>query len=592
MFTLFADIDDSLPSTSMTGYQIYFVEEFVCQQLQFKSILIYTGNNQDEVKLYQYPISNKVPHISNLPNIQMKKTEYGNLFYFEFHQVGLKIIHSQTFDLDLMHQHITLQKFGIIDKLPFALKPISESVVTKLNHMYKLQATTTNYKSFLHLMLQILSSAIKAFGISIPVCSFFSNSLLNSYQACLTLLNVPLTLIISPKYFSLIVSKVLGYRNKLNLLLKDVTKDPFIDIENLLKAISSFQKSKDLYRSGYLDIKTMKQIDLSYQKHKERHIPNKIKSKLEDLSGIQQKILFVSVDSIEELLEYQLGEKLGLLWSKEEKEVEGLLKGGKEFGKSLIKNVQSKTLISDGERVLSISHPLNPLSKKRKSSTKSSDIPESPRLQEPRRVAEIQTSNDQNHYEIYELSLLKMKAKSTENLVLVNKALRRTFSETDLQLLYAAKSESQDALLLNEVNDLFQVLNSKESALEDNLRSLQQLELELQTEKDALLKKCDSKKSIIDGYESVVNALLSTQNKISKNSEENGKRLNQAKKEMQQFEMQLSKVEDTISILSSKIADNAETEKKLIESAKPVSLISTIIKWSVNMFYNSQKSPK
>ena len=592
MFSLFADPDNTVPNVKMNGFQVYFVEDFVSQQLQIKTILVYTGNQQDAVVLYQYPTGN-VPYISSLPNVKTKKTEYGNLLFFEFHQVGLKIVHCSKYNLELMQDYITLQKFNVIDKIPFSIKPLNEATLFKMNHLYKLQLSVDNYRTYLNLMLQILSCCIKIFGINVPSCSFFSNALLNSFQASVAIFSDQLVLHCTPKWFAFVVSKVMSYNNKMNVFLKDEIKDPFSETQALLKSISNFQKNKDLNRSGYLDVKTMAQIDITYSKHKERHIPNKIKLKLEDLSGLSQKVLLAHVDTIEELLENQLPEKLGILWSKNEREVEGLLRGGKEFGKSLIKNVQSKTLIPDGEKVLSLSHPLNPLIKKRKSSGKSSsEYPEpmSPSsMMEPLKVLKIHAN--QTHYDVNELNLIAFKAKSTDNLIKHQRALRRTFSTSDITLLLDSEKQESDKLLLSELNDLFSVLSNRQDILAHNMNNLQQLEKELALEKEELAKKCNIKKATTEHYEKIVNALMGIQSKVMVNVEENSKRLQQAKYELDQFESDLAKVEETVAVLSSKIADNEATEQLLIKSAKHTSILQSLMSWITQRYFKATTTP-
>eukprot|EP00835_Amoeboradix_gromovi_P000006 NODE_1_length_95616_cov_0.657642.p6 type:complete len:594 gc:universal NODE_1_length_95616_cov_0.657642:46136-44355(-) len=590
MFSLFADQDNSVPSVKMYGYQAYFVEDFVSQQLQIKTVLIVTGNQQDEVILYQYP-TNNVPYISSLPNVKIDKTDYGNLYYFEFSDVSFKIVQSAACNLELMQDYVTLQKLSVIEKIPFSIKPLNEATLFKMNHLYKLQLSVSNYRMYFDLILLILSTSIRIFGISIPSCSFFSNSLFNSFQSCILLFSDESVMHCTPKWFVLLVSQVLSYKNKLNFILKGSIKDPFSDPQSFFKSISIYQKGKDLKRTGFLDSKTMSLVDISYQKHRNRHIPNKIKSKLEDLSGIQHRVLYNKLESIDELLEYQLGEKLGLLWGKDEKQQEGLLRGGKEFGKTLIKNVHAKTLIPDTDRVLSLSYPLNPLVKKRKSSGKSAS--DQPNLVSPESVPKpLVITSSINNGTINHTNLVHRKAKSTDNLIKHSKALRRTFSTTDIGvLLNSGKERMQlsEGLLIEELNDLFSTLNHQQSLLESNIEVLNHLEKDLALEKEELTKKCALKKSNIEYYEKIVNGLLGVQSKIMINNEDNSKKLKQTRLGIQQFESQLSKVQETVQILADKISENNETEQILIKSSKHNSLLTGIINWVKQLYFKKEE---
>ena len=577
MYSLFADPDSSVPCIKLYGYQIYFVEEFVCNQMQIKTILTLTGNQSDEVTLYQYP-TESVSYISSLPHIKKEKSDYGNIYYFDFHQIGFKVTQTSSYNIDLMHDYITLYRLGVIDKIPFSLKPINDAILFKFNHLYKLKATMGTYRYSLKNIIEFLCTSLKLLGQLESDHSFFSNTLANAFHGfCSTVVDSDYC---QPKSLAYILSTIVSLKNKLQYITKDQLKDPFTDSNSFSKQLLSYQKSKELDKSGILDHKTILLIDGSFQKHKEKHLPNRIKSKLEDLSGMQQKILLHTVDSIDELLEYPLGEKLAQFWSLESMEVEGLFKGGKEFGKALIKNVQSKALIPDSDKVLSLSHPLNPLIKKRKSSGKSSEAydPVSPSSQEP--VKELKMFvNGQQHFDITELYLIPHKAKSSDQINHDFGILRPTMSYNNLDILQDTHKKQDDVILIAEMDDLFSTLTKKQKNLQSRVQLLHQLEKELVIERNGLENKCQTKKNTIEYYEKIVNTLLTLQTKLHNSTENNYTKVQQSKKEMDNFQIQLNKVDDSIEILIGKIKDNEETELSLIQFLNPTSYMTMGFNW-------------
>ncbi|CAG8461016.1 2771_t:CDS:10 [Ambispora gerdemannii] len=359
----------------LEGYQIYIVEQWVSDRKKpYNTVTIFTGDakvyiiNLEKEKLQPYP--KKLQQLFDSleqDNTRPKDTALGTIMVTNLStlpsSLNMVLVPDGDYESNINHFYINLnlRKVGCSHRRALSLEPSSEAQQEKFIQIYNI-STHIGFEYAVFELIKLVQTALYLFGL-FP--SYYIDGLL-----CDTTLDALLTFhskfassdielrknsldnnnFLDRSLVAVLLSKVMSIRNKLSSLGYQVGKDPFTDPEVFLSGVASFQKSAKINATRFIDQYTVEKINQYkvFKKSKMEDLSNKVlKAKTEDIATCGSAMNDVVTD-LDYFTKNVPSGRLKYLWKGKGKhnqnEVEtDWLFGGREFGKSFLRNVTYKT---------------------------------------------------------------------------------------------------------------------------------------------------------------------------------------------------------------------------------------------------------
>ncbi|CAG8472679.1 9094_t:CDS:10, partial [Scutellospora calospora] len=357
---------------TLEGYQLYIVEQWVCDRKPYNTVTVFTGDPTHKIKVcvilieeekFQiYPREIEILFSSLEEDMtRLKDTKLGTIFVTNLSTFPSSLstilvtegdynAHYPQFRLNL-----NLRRIGCSGKTALSLKPQTEVQKQKFFQLYSVPEKIPE-KIFESAVLQLVKYVQVALHLIFDFPQIYIDGLLcNITESYLkefkneharnfdTLENI-----FEPNLVAEILRMVLSIRNKLNYLNYQVGKDPFVDTDTFINGVVSFQKSAKIEPiSRKLDSGIIKKINDLYNKSrnpdglKMRKVINQFEKNLPGISSHLNTSNDIETYNLEE---FWKNEGSRLLWKGKDESVEmDLFHGGKELGKSFLRGVSGRT---------------------------------------------------------------------------------------------------------------------------------------------------------------------------------------------------------------------------------------------------------
>ncbi|RIB23137.1 hypothetical protein C2G38_2242876 [Gigaspora rosea] len=361
----------------LEGYQLYIVEQWVCDRRPYNTVIVFTGEPTHKIKVCVIYIeeeklqSEKYPEkletlFLNLEEdkTRLKDTNLGTIFVTNLSSFSSSLSTILVTDGDYDEYYpqfclnLNLRRISCSSKTALSLKPPTEVQKQKFFQIYSVPEKISLEFAVLQLVKYVQTALYLIFGFP---KNFVDGLLCNVTESCLrefknehapnfeTLENI-----FDPNLVSILFKMVLSIRNKLHYLNYQVGKDPFVDTETFINGVASFQKwaKRDII-SHKLDSEILNKINETYNRArnpdglKMRKVINQFEKNLPGISSISSH-LNTSIDiesyNLEEFWKNFHYEGSKWLWKgKDESGEMDLFHGGKELGKSFLRGVSGRT---------------------------------------------------------------------------------------------------------------------------------------------------------------------------------------------------------------------------------------------------------
>ncbi|KAK9247850.1 hypothetical protein V1506DRAFT_530850 [Lipomyces tetrasporus] len=354
------------PTTiTVTGYEVYIIEQWACARCYSSMIICYTGNPEHVVSLGSITVPKNrelwskrlQAYVDDLSKMHARpKTcgELGTLFVTNLSsfQSGLTLINvpdgnaSQHTNDFIVNEN--LRRMGCGGRSGITLNKPADASRDKFYQIYRLSDRVPFHSAVINI--------VKLVQISLFYFGLFRRSDINGLLCDLTerAINAwwhdvgvphyrvdPADKVLGPTTIAAILGMVVGCRHRLNAAGAQVAKDPF-DVEGFRQGIVTFQRQQKLNRTAKLDGPTRDKLFRITGKisASERFALTKVvKTTVQDLSGMHtQNAIDVETTDYDRFIENIYGNWLRYLW---------LGKMNKEFARQ-VRNTKFANGIEDG----------------------------------------------------------------------------------------------------------------------------------------------------------------------------------------------------------------------------------------------------
>ncbi|KAK9487442.1 hypothetical protein V1527DRAFT_322245 [Lipomyces starkeyi] len=362
----YVDCFDDMPkTTTVTGYEVYIIEQWACARCYSSSIISYTGNPEHVVSLGSITVPKNrdlwskrlrayVEDLSKMNARPKSCGKLGTLFVTNLSsfQSGLTLINvpdgnaSKHINDFIVNEN--LRRMGCGGRSGITLNKPADASRDKFYQIYRL----SDHVPFENAVINI----VKLVQVSLYYFGLFRRYDINGLLCDLTerAINAwwhdigmphyhvdPVDKVLGPTTIAAILGMVVGCRHRLNAAGAQVAKDPF-DVEGFRQGIVTFQRQQKLIQTAKLDGPTRdKLLRITGKISASERFPltKVVKTTVQDLSGMHtQNAIDVETTDYDRFIENIYGHSLRYLW---------LGKMNSKFARQ-IRNSKFANVIDDG----------------------------------------------------------------------------------------------------------------------------------------------------------------------------------------------------------------------------------------------------
>ncbi|ORZ17030.1 hypothetical protein BCR42DRAFT_450852 [Absidia repens] len=300
--------------TELEGYRIYVVEQWICdRKTHSNTVKVFTGDKNHKIKVCVIGITiadlqHARPDVkrlfSNLTPLKYKSTSKGQILLTDPselpYDMDMVLIPDGDYDKWIRQAcvNINLRRTNCTGRSAFNLRKPNPASEEKFRSLYKI-ADAVDFEDAVINLVTLAQTALYLFNllrrdcVDGLICDETNAAFGEFYKKYQPYKGSTYTLKESwmePHLLTSLITKLVVCRNKLHSYNVTTIKDPFADWEEFSVDIGAYQRIKGLRQTKVIDLDTLEKLD-------EYHIGplrvrKAIKSKLDDISGINNYPLF------------------------------------------------------------------------------------------------------------------------------------------------------------------------------------------------------------------------------------------------------------------------------------------------------------
>ncbi|KAK9237760.1 hypothetical protein V1525DRAFT_360066 [Lipomyces kononenkoae] len=333
-------IDGKPKITTVTGYEVYIIEQWACARYHNSSLISYTGNPEHVASLGSITVptdrerwSKRLrAYVDDLSKMNARpKTcgQCGTLFVTNLSslQSGLTLINvidgKASMHINDFIVNENLRRMGCGGRSGITLNKPADASRDKFYQIYRLSDRVPFENAVINIV-KLVQVSLYYFGlfkrhdIDGLLCDFTERAV-NAWWHEVGIHHYhvdPVDKVLGPTTIAAILGMVVGCRHRLNAAGAQVAKDPF-DVEGFRQGIVTFQRQQKLERTARLDKPTLhKLLRITGKISSSARFPLKVvKSTVQDLSGMHtQNAIDVETTDYDRFIENIYGHSLRYLW--------------------------------------------------------------------------------------------------------------------------------------------------------------------------------------------------------------------------------------------------------------------------------------
>ncbi|KAF7731758.1 hypothetical protein EC973_008272 [Apophysomyces ossiformis] len=299
----------------LQGYQTYIVEQWVCDRnIASNTVKVFTGDQSHKIKVCVISITAADRHHPR-PEIQsffdtgtpvkLKSTPLGEIMLTDPSEfpcdMDMVLVPDGDYEkwISQAYVNINLRRSNCTGRSALNLRKPNPASEEKFRSIYKV-ADVVNFENAVIDLVTLAQVALYLFGllrkdyIDGLICNETTTALwefytkYNPHKSPDYQVKEPCWM--EPHLLTALITKLIVCRNKLQAYNYTTIKDPFADYEAFRFDIDEYQRVKGLKRTKFIDLETLEK--LNENTIGQLKMRNVIKSKLDDISGINNSPLF------------------------------------------------------------------------------------------------------------------------------------------------------------------------------------------------------------------------------------------------------------------------------------------------------------
>ncbi|KAI8332401.1 hypothetical protein BC941DRAFT_436569 [Chlamydoabsidia padenii] len=322
--------------TELEGYRIYVVEQWICdRKTHSNTVKVFTGDKSHKIKVCVIGITTAdLQHarpdvkrlFSNLTPLKYKSTSKGQILLTDPselpYDMDMVLIPDGDYDRWIRQAcvNINLRRTNCTGRSAFNLRKPNPASEEKFRSLYKI-ADAVDFEDAVINLVTLAQTALYLFNLLRRDCvdglicdetNAAFGEFYRKYQPCKGSTYTLKEPWMEPHLLTSLITKLVVCRNKLHSYNVTTVKDPFADWEEFSMDIGTYQQMKGLRQTKVIDLDTLNRLD-EYHMGPLR-VRKAIKSKLDDISGINNYPLFGEDHNPEVFRDHATIDSLRAIW--------------------------------------------------------------------------------------------------------------------------------------------------------------------------------------------------------------------------------------------------------------------------------------